>query len=150
MQLPPPPGLAPRRVAGSRLHFSLAGSWCLPGRNGRNVPLSRACCAVYKAVFSCLLWKVLQLQSLLSPMNILTARPLENKVKFHLFVLLALLKTKRCQAFLALLGVFQQSLCLIETGPITLDCSPEEGAAGRYASPKAERTALMQGGHLCL
>lgn len=24
--------------AGSRLHFSLAGSWCLLGRNGRKVP----------------------------------------------------------------------------------------------------------------
>lgn len=54
------------------------------------------------------------------------ARPLENKANLHLVVLLALLKTKRCQALPALLGVFQQSLGLAETGGITLACSPED------------------------
>lgn len=43
-------------------------------------------------------------------MNVLVARQLENKAKLPLFVLLALLKTKRCQTFLALLGVFQQAV----------------------------------------
>lgn len=67
-------------------------------------------------------------------------RPLEDKAKLHLFVLPALLKTKRCQAHSTQLGVFQQTLCLTETGPITLAHSPEEGAAGRCASPKSKRT----------
>lgn len=76
--------------------------------------LSRACSAVYKVVVGLFLpvWfgRCCQLQSLLSPMNVLMARPLENKVELHLFVLLALLKAKRCQAVLDLLGVFQQAV----------------------------------------
>lgn len=52
-----------RRVAGSRLHFSLAGSRHLPGRNARNVPpfQSLLCCVqgACGAVFPCSVWKVL-------------------------------------------------------------------------------------------
>lgn len=77
-------------------------------------------------------------------MNVLMARPLENKANLHLVVLLALLKTKRCQALPALLGVFQQSLGLTETGGITLACSPEDEWQGHVPHPRARG---HQGGH---
>lgn len=69
-------------------------------------PLSRAVGLFFPVWFG----RCCQLQSLLSPMNVLVARPLENKAKLPFFVLLGLLKTKRCQTFLALLGVFQQAV----------------------------------------
>ena len=145
MQLHPSTGLI---LAGGWQGAGCISPWeahgvCLAGMAG-TCPLSRACSAVYNVLvglfFPVRFGRCCQLQSWLLPMNVLVARPLENKAKLHLFVLLALLKTKRCQALLALLGVFQQSLCLTETGPITLACSPEEGVAGRCASCKGERT----------
>lgn len=52
-----------------------------------------------------------QLQSWLSLLNVLMARPLENKAAF---ALLDLLKSKKCQSLKALLSVLQKSLSQLD------------------------------------
>lgn len=82
-------------------------------------PLSRASSVVYKVVVGLFLpvWiqRCCQLQSLLSPMNVLMARQLENRAK-----LLYLFYWPCSRLSWPCLG----SLYLIETRTITLGCNP--------------------------